>query len=226
MRFCHVFGLVYIQKVLRLQNLSSKLIVFLYEFCTFVLISLPFHFVLFHSIYCNSKHSIQIIFNLIPEFAVQEKNALGLKIPFYFAPHLIMIFTFPSIAFHSIPFRWFHHLVGLVPEAEEEGWERQAGAGHHQAGAEEEGHHWRTQVQQKQNNVNVVIKPLNGHHLALVTVNPKRTRNKWQWSSTSWGSEWYLVMTFKGSLHRVFPCSAGGPGYDSRLIHISPGCSM
>ncbi len=73
-----------------------------------------------------------------------------------------MFFSLHSYSYHSIP---FHPHVGLVPEAEEEGWERQAGAGHHQAGPEEEGHHWRTQVQLKENNVNVVIKLLNGHHL-------------------------------------------------------------
>ncbi len=35
-------------------------------------------------------------------------------------------------------------------------------------------------------------------------------------SNTSRGSEWQLITPSNGSLHRVFACSAGGPGFDSR----------
>ncbi len=44
------------------------------------------------------------------------------------------------------------------------------------------------------------------------------------YSSTSWDSE--LIRCLNGSLHRVFACSAGGPGFDSRLRRNILRCSM
>ncbi len=111
MRFCHIFGLLYIQKVLGLKPLFLKLTVFLYDLAPFVLISPPFHFILFHSIYFNYKHSIRIFSCNVPEFA---ENAIGLKIPFYFSPHPIMVFPLHSHPQHSIPFHSHHSIILLA----------------------------------------------------------------------------------------------------------------
>ncbi len=45
-------------------------------------------------------------------------------------------------------------------------------------------------------------------------------------SKTSWDPEWQLIRPSNGTLHRVFACSEGGPGFDSQLRRNILRCSM